>query len=548
MTPLLKDFQSLLTGDALAEKIIEEISQLTVTAGALRGQPFKVLEWEREFIYGMVHRSISLLTIGRGNGKTSLIAAIATTALIPGGALWRPRGKGLIVASSVDQGKEAFDHIRFFLEDRMDADRIDARREGLKNPWRVVDNTHEGRIGHTPTGSEIRVLGSVPKKAHGKAPALMILDEPAQWDGADGGRKMYNAMKTSRGKEEDARMMILGTRPENLDHWYAELLANPKGAFVQMWAAEKGDDDFALATILKANPSYHHNPVLQKAIAEDMADAIDGGPELAVFRAHRLNMGTPETNKYEMLIPIENWEAITNVNAKPRGGPLFIGFDLGGGLSMTAIAFYWAETGRLEAYAALPALPSLAEKGKDDAVGGRYVKMYERGELTVYPGWATNNVKFLTDSMERVKGYEILGFAADNYKQLDLKQALYGSGLGEHYEATLRRVGRGQDGGEDVRAFQNEVLEAHISVEPNLLMESAIAEAVIHRDSNGNAALFKARNKGRIDAMQAVILAAGLGRRWRVPSEKKKPFSVGKYLITQAEIMEADKGNVAVHP
>ena len=111
----------MLTGDALAEQIIEEIGQLTVTMGDLRAQPFVVLPWEEEFIRGMCSHSISLLTVARGNGKTSLIAAIVTTALTPGGALHRPRGKTVIVASSLDQAKECFSHVFYFMEERIEA-------------------------------------------------------------------------------------------------------------------------------------------------------------------------------------------------------------------------------------------------------------------------------------------------------------------------------------------------------------------------------------------------------------------------------------------
>ena len=52
-------------------------------------------------------------------------------------------------------------------------------------------------------------------------------------------------------------------------------------------------------------------------------------------------------------------------------------------------------------------------------------------------------------------------------------------------------------------------------------MESAIAETVIGRDTNGNPRLDKARSKGRIDALQAAVLAVGLGRRWRLPSPEE---------------------------
>lgn len=524
----------LLWGDKLAKAIVKQISEFVVPTGDLMGQPFKVLDWEEEFIYGMANHLISYLTIGRGNGKTGLIAAIADLTLVPDGALYLPRRRTIITASSLDQAKECFDMSLIMIEPRIEEERAAAKKKREKNPWRVIDNSHEGRIQHV-SRSEVRVMGSDPRRAHGKGPGLLIGDEPAQWPGADKGRKQFNVMKTSRGKQTDCRLLILGTRPENYDHWWArELDSPPKNAFVMDFSCDKDDEDFAMESIRKANPSWDHLPELRRVVLEEMEDAELGGDDLLLFRAHRLNKGTPETMKYEKLMPIENWEAVVTMNAKPRKGIVFIGYDLGGWESMSAAAFYWPETGRLEVKGAFPAMPSLIERGKKDAVGNRYAKMYERGEIVTYPGWATNNVQFLKDATKSVENFEIKCIGADNYKQTDLKQAMFESGLDAQFELMLRRVGRGVDGGEDVRAFQNEVAEGYLSCEPCLALDSAIAEAVIHRDSNGNAALHKARAKGRIDVLQAAIIAVGMGRRWRKPSGDdrfKFDFDSGEELV-----------------
>jgi hypothetical protein len=47
----------------------------------------------------------------------------------------------------------------------------------------------------------------------------------------------------------------------------------------------------------------------------------------------------------------------------PRAGAVVIGVDLGGSASMTAAAFYWPETGRLECLGWFPSKPSLLHRG-----------------------------------------------------------------------------------------------------------------------------------------------------------------------------------------
>ena len=162
-----------------------------------------------------------------------------------------------------------------------------------------------------------------------------------------------------------------------------------------------------------------------------------------MWRALRLNLGTPEIAEQEMLIEVEDWKAITSDNPPPRKGPVAVGVDLGGGTSMTAVTFYWPESGRLEAYGAFPARPDLEERGKVDYVGRRYLKMFELGELRLYPGKATNNARFLADMAQLIDGQELLGVAADRYKALDLEQAIENASLG--WKVDWRVVGsRGQ--------------------------------------------------------------------------------------------------------
>ena len=80
--------------------LIDYLEQLTVTQGDLVGEPVTVFPWERKFLKGAFAPGVSTsaLSIGRGNGKTSFIAAIAAAAL--DGPLAQPRSEILLVASN----------------------------------------------------------------------------------------------------------------------------------------------------------------------------------------------------------------------------------------------------------------------------------------------------------------------------------------------------------------------------------------------------------------------------------------------------------------
>ena len=516
----------------IANAIIQDWENLTISEGRHAGKAMTVLDWQSGLAHVIPDYSTIGITMSRGNGKTLIAAALACSALLPEGALFQPRGEIDLIASSLGQARISYRHIYYFLRERIESERKD---------WRCIDNSHQAQIEHKPSGTILKALGSDPRRAHGLAPLLCIADEPAQW--LSGGRPMYNALRTALGKQMNSKLIAIGTRPADEHHWFGELLSSKsKSTHAIYYAAENGDPDFDEATIRKANPSYDHMPDLRKIIWAEAEGAKAGGDDLACFRAFRLNMGTEEVTGKELLVSLDNWRSIVTDEPPAREGPVFVGVDLGGGTSMSAVAFFWALTGRLEAYGAFPAEPSLEERGKQDKVERRYIRMKERGDIFVYPGRATNNTKFLEEMFGFIKGHQIgdgesLGIAADRYKQNDLKQVLGELGRDPETSVEWRGVGRGPDGADDVKAFQREVLTGFMGVPPNLALESAITEAVIHRDSNGNAALNKARHRGRIDVMQAAILAVGIGRRWRVPTDSSQVGGLWEDMVREGHAL-----------
>ena len=380
------------------------------------------------------------------------------------------------------------------------------------------------------TGSKLQARGSDPRRAHGMAPSFLICDEPAQWLGEGGGAELWGTLDTGMGKQLNPKIFAIGTRPEDDDHWFNELLNTPSDdVAVHSYRCDEDDDDFSIESIKKANPSYDYKPELREAIRIHMERAMVDDRRLRTFRAMRLNKGTPMEYDREPIVAVKDWDACIVSEPAAREGPCFVGFDLGDGTSMTACAFYWPMTGRLEVYGALPATPGVKDKGMEDGVGDRYEKMYDRHELYVYPGKATNNKRFLVDMTVLVRGEDVVIATADRYKMKDVEMAM--AKADAPWEVEFRPVGTGPDGAADVRAFQNEVLDGVLQTTDNLLLTSSIKESILRRDPNGNPGLDKRRSRGRIDGLQASILAVGPGRRWREPDDDSRD-DVDDYLLT----------------
>ena len=104
-----------------------------------------------------------------------------------------PRGETIIVASSFEQARIAFEHVsplswgRGFTRD--------------KDRWRVWDTAQQARIEcKAHRRSRPRHGFSDPRRAHGLAPVLILCDEPAQWD-PNKAERMVAALRTAAGKQ-----------------------------------------------------------------------------------------------------------------------------------------------------------------------------------------------------------------------------------------------------------------------------------------------------------------------------------------------------------
>ena len=301
---------------------------------------------------------------------------------------------------------------------------------------------------------------------------------------------------------------------------------------------------------------YKNNPSLRAELLRARENArIQGGDKLAYWNSLHLNRGTPEVAGRDRIVDISTWKEYVVTQEPPlTKGPLCIGIDLGSSTSMTAAALYWPEVGLLHTIGAFPSIAPLDVRGAKDGVGTRYERMHRLHDTVVYPGRVTPVAPFIMQLQRIASGHQVIRVIADRFRRAECEQALAEAVVGVvlcekgtkdnprlaekeadevepgMWPVLYRPVGAGPDGAMDVRAFQGEVYEAHLRMAPNLMMDSAVAESVVEY-VNGNPRLEKARQKSRIDALQAAVLAVGESRRWRKPDLKEglEPFDVGRF-------------------
>ena len=498
----------------LVTDIRRYIGGLTIGQGRYAGQPFKLLGWQKRFLAGAFGQpDDGALSMGRGGGKSTFCAAIACATVDVGGPLAAPMAETLLVASSFDQGLICFRHMLQFLRPSMEAH---------PKRFRVQDSANRATITDRETGAMVRVLGSDPRRLHGAAPKLLLLDEVAQWPPERVG-PMLAALRTSRGKIPGSKALWLGTRPSMPDHPFQKALDGHGVGFALCYAAPKDAPPFQRRTWKKANPGLDFLPDLEAVIRAEAQDAKRDESAMQSFRSLRLNQGVSDT-VVSVLVDADTWRGAQALpEPESRSTDYVLGVDAGQNAAMSAAAAYHRD-GTLEAVACFPELPSLAERGLADGVGDLYLRMAERGELFQAGRRVSDLPALLRECLERWG--RPVAIICDRWRLAELKQ---------HLEAVrfplADLVERGQgfkDGGQDVRDFRAAVLGDHVRPSRSLLLTAAMSEARVTGDPSGNWKLSKhvqggRRANARDDACAAAILCVAAGyRRWTAKPPRRR--------------------------
>ena len=486
-----------------ASKAIRFLETLTIPEGPKAGQPVKLAPFQKRFVKGGLADgvNVAVLSIGRGNAKTALSAGIALGAVL---GEWdrQPKREVVIAARTRDQGRIAFDFAVGFIRGLPET--VQAQFIIRRSPRLEIE--YEGDGG----GHLIRVIAADGKSALGGAPTLILMDERGHWQ-ADKGDALEQALLSGMGKR-GGRALIISTSAADDAHPFSLWLdQDTPGVYRQEHRPAPGLPADDLASLKEANPGAAAGigASLEWLQAQARRAIARGGSTLTAFRLYNRNERVSGETR-DVLLTTDEWLACEVADLPPRSGPVVIGIDLGGSASMTAAAFYWPESSRLECLGTFPSKPSLLDRGQNDGVAGRYVDMHDRGELSVLGDATVPVAAWLKTVVAHVAGQTIAAVTADRYKQAELGEGIDRAGI----RAPIIWRGMGfRDGGEDVERFRRAAYDGRIKAAPSLLLRSAFADAVCLKDPANNLKLAKARSTGRIDAAAATVLAVAEGAR-----------------------------------
>ena len=443
--------------------------------------------------------SIAALSCPRGNGKSWLCGNLVARSLTPGDQLFEPAVENVLVASSRPQAEIVLDFARAALGES------DAYR------WRK-----DGAI-HLETRARVRVISSDSRRALGLGAnvRLVIADEPGAWMPTSGSR-LWDAITTALGKRRMTVIAVGTIAPAPLTgpaSWWPSFVAAGSGAgrhvsLLQADAAKWTD----FGEVLRVNPVAAVNPYLRQTLELEHKAALESERAARTFRQFRLNLpGDPIDT--QPLVTTAEWARVCARPVPACEGKPVIGVDLGGNRSWSAAAALWP-SGRIEAWALAPGVPSLASQEREDQVAeGTYAELVKSGGLTVDAGRAVPSVERL---LSRVWAWEPVGLVSDPYRSAELHQVVGGR---------ARVIERARSGGEatsNVQALRSLLLDTQAGATESSrgLLAAAWAQTNLVISNDGLTKVTKLdQRRSRDDAAAALLLAAGEQARRPPPVE-----------------------------
>lgn len=469
-------------------------ANLRVPSGPLAGQPFRLDEWQREWMMAAWAPGIqeSGLSIARKNGKSGLIAAVLLAALC--GPLNRHDWRGVVSSETGALAKE--------LQDAMMQTAAMSGLDGLtlrkSPPPGRIDGWNEAHV---------RFLAADKATGHAIGADLALLDEAGLL--AENQRSLWNGLKTSI-SGRNGRFWAISIQSDG--PMFAEMEDRAGAPFMhwKKWEAPADMDIHSEEAWHAANPGLRTG-IKSLEYMRNQAAIVKLTPAQEMhFRAWDLNQ--PVNPAKETIVTVADYARCIEISPPELSGDIVVGIDLGGSDSMTCAAALAVETGAMIVRGAFADDPPISDRAKRDRMGSRYDLMMRSGELTLYPGRVTPVREFLADFIALVAPLgRVVAVGLDRYRKAEAEQAFRDARM-PPWQVVWRGTGAGAtaDGSHDVRAFQKLVRSRKLRMGHSPMLESAIANSVLRYDGAGNPALDKRTNESRIDAASAAVIAAGL--------------------------------------
>ena len=482
-----------------AGRVIEFVHRyLVVPEGDLIGKPIRLDEWQQRFIRDIYDNPAgtrrAFLSIARKNGKTGTIACLLLAHIV--GPEAKLNTRIISGAMSKEQAAEVYNL----------AAKIIQLSPELSDPkiTRIVPSGK--RIIGVRKNVEYQAVSAEGKTAHGKSPALAILDEVGQVRGPQS--DFVDAIITAQGAYDDAMLFAISTQAPNDNDLFSIWLDDAKESkdprIVSHVYSAPADCDLTDESAWKAA-----NPALGKFRSlKDLREQAERAARMPSFEPTFRNLGLNQ--RVEMVAPfIARGVWLANSEDPDDSAfyecPVYVGLDLSARNDLTAMVMVaFREKWHVRTIVWTPE-KGLRERAKTDRAP--YDVWAKEGFIRPIPGASVDYGVLAEQIAEALEDCNVAAVAFDRWRMDLLKAEFEKRGI----ELPLVPFGQGFVSMAPARdTLETVLLNGEMAHGNNPVLTMCMNNSRVGSDAAGNRKLNKKKATGRIDAAVALTMAMGV--------------------------------------
>ena len=482
-----------------AGRVIEFVHRyLVVPEGDLIGKPIRLDDWQQRFIRDIYDNPAgtrrAFLSIARKNGKTGTIACLLLAHIV--GPEAKLNTRIISGAMSKEQAAEVYNL----------AAKIIQLSPELSDPkiTRIVPSGK--RIIGVRKNVEYQAVSAEGKTAHGKSPALAILDEVGQVRGPQS--DFVDAIITAQGAYDDAMLFAISTQAPNDNDLFSIWLDDAKESkdprIVSHVYSAPADCELTDEAAWKAA-----NPALGKFRSlKDLTEQAERAARMPSFEPTFRNLGLNQ--RVEMVAPFIARGVWTANSEEPDESafyecPVYVGLDLSARNDLTAMVMAaFREKWHVKTIVWTPE-KGLRERAKTDRAP--YDVWAKEGFIRPIPGASVDYGVLAEQIAEALEDCNVAAVAFDRWRMDLLKAEFEKRGI----ELPLVPFGQGfVSMAPALDTLETILLNGEMAHGNNPVLTMCMNNSRVESDAAGNRKLNKKKATGRIDAAVALTMAMGV--------------------------------------
>lgn len=471
------------------------------------GSPMLLVDFQKQFILDVYDNPAgtrrAILSMGRKNGKTALLAAILLAHIV--GPRAEQNSQIVSGALSREQAGILYRH----------AANMVRQDETLSDMCRLTPSGK--KIIGLPMWVEYQALAAEGGSNMGLSPILAVFDETGQIKGPPGsrskGQEFLSAIMTSQGAHEKPLQIFISTQASADADVFSTLIddaivSKDEKTVVHLYAAEKDCD------ILDEEQWRKANPALGLFRSEsDLREQLLQASRLPSFEPEARNLLLNQRVALESLAFAPNIVADNNFDSDwdvfRDSRSVHMGLDLSRRNDLSAAVICAAdadETIHVKTFAFTPR-GGAEERARRDKVP--YDRWIAEGYLFAPPGDVVDYSQ-VCETLKNIledQGVVLASIQFDDWQIQEFRQAAERVGFGNASEWVNVRQGY-QSMSPRVQALETTMLQRRLRLDNHPVMNMALGNAIVISDASGNRKVQKPKQHGpKVDALLALLQA-----------------------------------------